>query len=91
MDGNRRNPRLDNLAYGTRNENSADRDRHGTMCRGSRIGTSKLTESQVADIRRRRAMGESQRLVSQAFGVSMATIYYIDHNIHWRHVKVEAP
>lgn len=30
LDGNERNPRLDNLAYGTPSENAQDRLRHGT-------------------------------------------------------------
>lgn len=50
-DGNSTNNHLSNLRYATRKENQADRITHGTHNRGERQGASKLTESDVKDIR----------------------------------------
>lgn len=76
------------LSVGSKADNSADmvaRDRHA---RGSRSGTSKLTEDQVAEIRARVARGELQRVLAAEFGVSRPQISYIV-NKGWRHVTVE--
>ena len=77
------------LSVGTEADNSADmvaRDRHA---RGSRNGTSKLTEHQVIAIRARCAAGEMHRVVATDFGVSRPTITGIVNSKTWRHVTGE--
>lgn len=77
------------LSVGTKADNSADmvsRDRHA---RGSRSGTSKLTEAQVVDIRRRAAAGELHRVLATEYGVSRPTITQIVSGRTWRHVLSE--
>lgn len=77
------------LSVGTEADNSADmvaRDRHA---RGSRSGTSKLTEHQVIAIRARCAAGEMHRVVATDFGVSRPTITGIVNGKTWRHVTDE--
>jgi len=47
LDGNPKNNNLENLAYGTGVENSADMILHGTHIRGERNSQAKLTNEQV--------------------------------------------
>jgi hypothetical protein len=69
------------------------------VVRGSRVGTSKLTEEQVAEIRRRLAedgrRGVSARLAEE-FGVTRQLIWQIKVGKWWKHVDqkhgpVQAP
>ena len=63
LDGDPRNNRADNLAYGTRTENILDVYRIGRAWR-------KLTVEQVHDIRARLQSGEKGRDLAKAYGVS---------------------
>lgn len=58
-----------NLAWGTRRDNVQDAIRHGTLGPGMRARHRRLTESQVIEIRRRRACGESPKTLAEEFGV----------------------
>jgi hypothetical protein len=85
-DGNPTNNRLENLAWGTRTENIADRVAHGTSNRGERSGKAKLTESQVIEIRRLRSMGMVCREIGLMYGVHPSTISGIVLRYKWRHI-----
>ena len=87
MDGDRSNNALRNLRWGTRKSNMADRVRHGTVLRGEQIRQSKLTETQIREIRQRRRRGEKLGVLARAFGVTTPTIWYICAGRLWRHVK----
>jgi hypothetical protein len=50
-DGNPANNRLENLRWGTRASNMADKLKHGTHQRGERNGQAKLTQADVLAIR----------------------------------------
>lgn len=65
---------LGNLYWGTRADNMADAKRHGTIARGQRSGTAKLTESDVLEIRIRRSLGEKLRVLAARFRVSQGAI-----------------
>jgi len=52
LDGNRGNPRLENLVWGTPVENQADRNTHGTSNSGEQHPLSKLTEKSVVQIKK---------------------------------------
>ena len=80
--------RLENLAYGTAKENTADQIRHGTEVRGSRVGSSKLTEEQVREIKRLLAVGEKQDPLALRFGVSQAQISKIAIGEAWKHIAI---
>jgi hypothetical protein len=80
LDGNRANPALNNLAYGTRADNIADCKRHGTF----RNGRSHLTKVMVHQIHFRR--DDPATMLADAFGVPQHTIYAIRNGHHWRHV-----
>lgn len=70
-DGDRSNPRLDNLIYGTRRENMADAVLHGTVV-GVNNGNAKLTSDQVIHIRDAYAWLEQE--LAKIHGVSINTI-----------------
>ncbi|WP_329064912.1 HNH endonuclease [Amycolatopsis sp. NBC_01480] len=54
--------------------------------RGSRMGTSKLTEDQVIEIRRLRAAGQTITSLAADFGVSNPLISMIARRVIWTHV-----
>lgn len=86
-DGDRANPRLKNLRYGTRVSNAQDRHLHGTMpsvC-GEDCGTAKLTEAQVREARALRGV-ETQRSLGARFGVAHTTVGYAQRRVQWRHI-----
>lgn len=82
LDGNSKNPRLDNLVYGTPKENQNDRIDHGTSNRGERCGNSKLTEQEVAEIR---SLGgrEKHRSIAKRYNVRQSTISRIIRGDTW--------
>lgn len=87
LDGNKRNNRLENLAWGTALENAADKARHGTRRQGESTNNSKLTEREVLRIRADHAGGrESFGALARRFGVSEATIRRVVKRELWRHV-----
>jgi hypothetical protein len=85
-DGDRDNNTRANLAWLTRAENQADKDRHGTTCRGETVGTSKLTDAKVKDIRAGLCNGKSWSYLAREFCVSKRTIGRIAHGERWGHV-----
>ena len=82
--------RLDHLFLGTQKDNVRDmwaKGRgHASQLRGSQIGTSKLTESQVSEIKARHRTGEFQNALARSFGVSKRTINLIVTTRSWKHV-----
>lgn len=91
-DGNGHNNHVSNLRYATPAQNAADKIRHGRTNRGERCGSAKLTEEQVAEIRRRYgpyrrySKGlETQRSLAAEFGVDWRTIGTIVRRVNWRY------
>ena len=80
LDGNGLNNEIENLAYGTREENQADRVLHGTSNRGERSGSSRLTESDVHEIR---ASPLRTGLLAKRFGVSRDAIQDVRSGHTW--------
>lgn len=70
LDGNQRNNRLSNLAWGTRQENTDDRMRHGTVPKSERHWNCKLTDEQVREIRELVQQGYTQTNIAAQFGIS---------------------
>lgn len=64
--------RLTELRLGTQAQNIADKKAHGTEPTGAARWNSKLTQTQVEEIRRR--VGEATRTLAAEFGVSQTTI-----------------
>jgi len=86
LDGNKLNSRLDNLCWGTKLENTADRNHHGTLLRGSQIYQSKLVEADIPKIKQRRMQGETLLEIATSLGVSISLISQIDNDRIWTHV-----
>ena len=88
LDGNHKNNRLDNLLWGTAQENADDRQIHGTQICGEQIANSVLTENQIQEIKQ--AIPNWERgftsIFSKKFGVSRSTINAVRDGITWRHV-----
>jgi hypothetical protein len=86
LNGVRTDNRVQNLAWGTGKENTADQVRHGTFARGARNGNAKLTRGDIFAIKWLRRRGESQEKIAKRFGVSQVNIGYIVRGEHWKHV-----
>lgn len=82
-DGNKSNNALYNLRYDTPTGNRRDGKRTNTGNTGVRNNTTKLTENQVREIRRRIATGERDALIAPDFNVSRSLIYCIRTNKTW--------
>jgi hypothetical protein len=74
LDGNKDNNNLSNLIYGTALENAKDRKSHLKTAFGEKIGTSKLSNQDVVDIRNSTL---SQKELSKIYKVSIANISMI--------------
>lgn len=74
------------LSVGTRADNSADMVSRGRQARGSRSGSSRLTEREVVEIRARRTDGALQRDLAAEYGVSRTTISQIANGKTWTHI-----
>jgi ribosome-binding protein aMBF1 (putative translation factor) len=88
LNGNPLDNRLENLAWGSVQENIDDRTRHGRTPKGSRHYAAKLTESEVAVIRERYAAGALQADLALRYGVDQTLISMIVRGKIWRHVAV---
>lgn len=76
------------LRWATRLENVHDMYRDGTIRLGSTNALSKLSEDQVAELRRRYAIGGvTQQQLADDSGVSQSTIRKAIHGLTWKTVK----
>lgn len=82
LDGDPSNNVLSNLAWGSRLQNAADRQQHGTQPKGERAGTAKLTEIQVREIRALHGSVPLRRLGAR-YGVSHTAIRRAALGIKW--------
>lgn len=78
------NPR--HLYWGSPRRNMLDKNRDGTMARGSRHGNAKLTEASVRDIREARAAGVALADLAKKYGVRTKTIDMAATGQTWSHV-----
>jgi hypothetical protein len=85
-DGNPANNALSNLRWDTPRANAADRRSHGREARGGRIGTSKLSQSAVQDIRANCVPGSRDRGFSafaRRYRVGQSTIRRAWSGVAW--------
>ena len=73
----------DHLSEGTREQNCADKRRDGTNLSGDKCHFSKLTWSEVSEIRRKFSDGSGKKDLSKEYNVSVATISSIIKNKSW--------
>lgn len=85
----------DHLRVGTHAENMAERNRKGRQAKGDRhprlsgeaCGTSRLTNSQVREIRRIYSSGSmSQQTIATVFGIGQTTVSTIVRRVRWSHL-----
>lgn len=88
LDGNKANNSKGNLSWGTAKDNCEDKRKHGTIPIGSRHWKSKLTESDVYQIKKLLCSGLAQKEVGRRLGVGHRTIHMIAKGRHWKHVEV---
>lgn len=78
------------LFLGTHRDNMEDMKKKGRTRLISQSGTSnprsKLTESQVIEIRNRWRNGETLILLAKEFGISKSNAFYVANRIYWKHV-----
>jgi transposase len=85
LDGDKKNNRPDNLAYGEKWVNAADARRHGTLAVGSRVHTAKLTEATVTELIHRAAT-ENYETLAKEFGISYASVSNAVNGRTWQHL-----
>lgn len=73
------------LVKGTVSDNVNDKISRGRMKVGEQTRSSKLTESEVLEIRK---IGRSlpQRMIAERFGVARRTISHVLNRDHWKHI-----
>lgn len=86
LNGNRSDPRLENLAWGTPQENANDRIRHGTTLRGEANPAAVLTTIQVEAVVVLHKAGWGARRIAKVFSVDRGTITQILSGKKWKHV-----
>jgi hypothetical protein len=84
--GDRRDDRIDNLRWDTRESNYSDRERHGKTCRGSTSPLAKLNEAIVLEIDRLAIEGMSGAEIAVRFGVTRTLVNRILRGECWKHV-----
>lgn len=81
--GNRNDPRLENLRWDTRKNNHADKRVHGTWQGGENNPYHKLTAPQVIAIRE---SSDSKEELSSRFNVSVSCIEKVKYRATWKHI-----
>jgi hypothetical protein len=80
--------RLVNLAYGTPEENQADRSLHGTDAKGENHANAKLDEPDVLRIRDLYAAGRSQSILAAEFRITPGHVSEIVNRKLWDHLPL---
>jgi hypothetical protein len=87
---NRKCVNPDHLEVGTYQDNRNDMIRDGTLPKGETHGRSKLTDTQVKEIRALYAVGDiTQRNLAKSFAISQREICRVVNNKSWKHLLVE--
>jgi Autographiviridae endonuclease len=75
------------VTEGTQAENMADKVARARQARGPRVGTARLAEAQIVEIRSRYATGgETLDTLAAAFRIDRTNIWHVVHRKTWRHV-----
>lgn len=85
---NRKCTNPEHLFLGDCFENVTDRDKKKRGCKGSQIGTSKLTEYSVKEIKKLLNIGVKDARIAKDYQVSKSTIGRIKFEKTWKHVNI---
>jgi hypothetical protein len=80
--------RLDNLTWGTKLENAADRKGHGTHLFGEAANPAKLSDEAVLEMRRLRGQGASREELAVRFGVNVTNVSRAVLGVHYSHLEL---
>jgi len=83
LDGNPKNNRAENLAWGTSLDNEADKARHGRNLEGVRHHRAKLTEADVINIR---SSSNTGKKMARYYEVSESLISSVRKGKLWKHI-----
>lgn len=83
LDGDQRNNRLENLAWGTAQQNADDREEHGRTARGGAFPQTKLSEDDVVAIR---SSNETLAVLAERYGVDQSNISCVRLRKTWKHI-----
>lgn len=86
LDGCRQNNALSNLEWGTPQENTDDKRRHGTLKSGQEHHLAKVSDADVLRIRELHSAGHTQRAIAREFNLSFANVCLIVNRKAWAHV-----
>ena len=86
MNAVRDDNRVENLRWLTPAENVAQREADGNTSRGERHGRAKVSAADVRAIRAARG-NETQAQLARRFGLSPASISFIQSRRNWAHIK----
>lgn len=87
LDGNPHNNKLENLQWGSPQENAADKIRHGTARHN--IAKSRFSKEDISKIREMRARGNTYRKIANQFETCQSQIFYIVNGYYWSHIQGE--
>lgn len=85
--GFRANNAASNLAWGTTEENSADKIAHGTHLFGEAHGRASITESKAREVKKLLSEGLGPTEVSQKLGVKRNIVQKIKDGTRWGHLR----
>lgn len=83
LNGDSSDNRLENLEYGTRQENMKDQMDHGRFVFGNSSKLSKITKDTAIEIARLFSLGESQKSISEKLEVSAAIVQKVVNGSTW--------
>lgn len=86
LDGMANNNKLSNLEWATHSKNCLDKRSHGTMIRGSKSKSSKLSEEDVLNIYHLLDGGATMTSVAKEYKVDRATISRINSGQKWSYL-----
>lgn len=91
LDGNKKNNKVENLAWGTPKENCQDRILHGVQARGRQtVSNWKLTDLEVCEIRHlANHTNMKQKDIGKLYGIVQGQVSSIKLGKSWRFVKIE--
>lgn len=78
----------DHLYVGDQRANNTDREKRGRTAKGSKHYLAILTETQVANIKKRLRAGERAVNIARGYGICASVIGQIKRGETWKHVEV---
>lgn len=87
LDGNPLNNAVENLAWGSFNDNEADKLRHGRRPMGEAHHNSKMKDGDVRKIRELHARGFSQLKIAAALNLNRGVVGVVVRGEGWNHVE----